>query len=98
LSRRWHRATSLSKILGARTTCRTCGGITVNAIAPGPLDTPMVHRTVPADRMAQLIAGVPVGALGDPTFVANMAARLCARDASFVTGATWNINGGLYMR
>jgi 3-oxoacyl-[acyl-carrier protein] reductase len=73
-------------------------GITVNALAPGPLDTPMVHRTVPADRMAQLIAGVPVGALGDPAFVANMAARLCARDASFVTGATWDINGGLYMR
>jgi 3-oxoacyl-[acyl-carrier protein] reductase len=73
-------------------------GITVNAIAPGPLDTPMVHGTVPADRMAQLIAGIPVGALGDPAFVANMAARLCARDASFVTGATWDINGGLYMR
>jgi 3-oxoacyl-[acyl-carrier protein] reductase len=73
-------------------------GITVNAIAPGPLDTPVVHRTVPADRMAQLLAGVPVGALGDPTFVANMAARLCARDAGFVTGATWDINGGLYMR
>lgn len=73
-------------------------GITVNAIAPGPLDTPVVHRTVPADRMAQLIAGIPVGALGDPAFVANMAARLCARDASFVTGATWDINGGLYMR
>jgi 3-oxoacyl-[acyl-carrier protein] reductase len=73
-------------------------GITVNAIAPGPLDTPMVHRTIPADRMAQLIAGIPVGALGDPAFVASMAARLCARDASFVTGATWDINGGLYMR
>jgi len=73
-------------------------GITVNAIAPGPLDTPMVHRTIPADRMAQLIAGIPVGSLGDPTFVAAMAARLCARDAGFVTGATWDINGGLYMR
>jgi 3-oxoacyl-[acyl-carrier protein] reductase len=73
-------------------------GITVNAIAPGPLDTPMVHRTIPADRMAQLIAGIPVGSLGDPTFVAAMVTRLCARDAGFVTGATWDINGGLYMR
>jgi 3-oxoacyl-[acyl-carrier protein] reductase len=73
-------------------------GITVNAIAPGPLDTPMVHRTVPADRMAQLIAGIPTGALGDPAFVASMASRLCARDAGFVSGATWDINGGLYMR
>jgi 3-oxoacyl-[acyl-carrier protein] reductase len=73
-------------------------GITVNAIAPGPLDTPMVHRTIPVDRMAALLAGIPVGALGDPKFVAAMAARLAARDAGFVTGATWDINGGLYMR
>jgi 3-oxoacyl-[acyl-carrier protein] reductase len=73
-------------------------GITVNAIAPGPLDTPVVHRLVPADRLAQLIAGIPVGALGDPEFVASMAARLCARDAGFVNGATWDINGGLFMR
>jgi 3-oxoacyl-[acyl-carrier protein] reductase len=73
-------------------------GITVNAIAPGPLDTPMVHRTIPADRMAQLIAGIPVASLGDPAFVAAMTARLWARDAGFVTGATWDINGGLFMR
>lgn len=73
-------------------------GITVNAVAPGPLDTPMVHRTVPPDRMAQLIAGIPVGSLGDPAFVAAMVARLCARDAGFVNGATWDINGGLFMR
>lgn len=73
-------------------------GITVNAVAPGPLDTPMVHRTVRADRMAQLISAIPVGALGDPGFVAAMVARLCARDAGFVNGATWDINGGLYMR
>jgi 3-oxoacyl-[acyl-carrier protein] reductase len=73
-------------------------GITVNAIAPGPLDTPAVHRTVPADRLAQLIAGIPVGALGDPGFVAAMVVRLCARDAGFANGATWDINGGLFMR
>jgi 3-oxoacyl-[acyl-carrier protein] reductase len=73
-------------------------GVTVNAVAPGPLDTPMVHRLVPPDRMAQMIAGIPVGALGDPGFVAAMVARLCARDAGFVNGATWDINGGLYMR
>jgi len=73
-------------------------GITVNAIAPGPLDTAMVHRTIPADRMASLLAGIPVGALGDPKFVADMVTRLAARDAGFVTGATWDINGGLYMR
>jgi 3-oxoacyl-[acyl-carrier protein] reductase len=36
--------------------------------------------------------------LGDTGFVADMTARLCARDAGFVTGATWDINGGLFMR
>ena len=73
-------------------------GVTANAIAPGPLDTPMVHQTIPADRMEQFKANVPVGTLGDPAFVGSMVARLCGRDASFITGATIDINGGLYMR
>jgi 3-oxoacyl-[acyl-carrier protein] reductase len=73
-------------------------GITANAIAPGPLNTPMVHRTIPEDRMAQFLTNIPVGALGDTGFVASMVARLCARDAGFMTGATIDINGGLYMR
>ena len=73
-------------------------GVTANAIAPGPLDTPIVHKVVPEDRMAQFLANVPVGRLGDAGFIAAMAARLCARDAGFMTGATVDINGGLYMR
>lgn len=73
-------------------------GVTVNAIAPGPLDTPMVHKTVPADRMSQLLSGIPVGELGDPDFVASIIVRFCGRDTGFMTGATLDINGGLYMR
>lgn len=73
-------------------------GVTANAIAPGPLDTPMVHQTIPAERMDQFRANIPVGTIGDPEFVGAMAARLCARDAGFITGATIDINGGLYMR
>lgn len=73
-------------------------GVTANAIAPGPLDTPMVRRTIPEDRMAQFLTNIPVGELGDPAFIASMVARLCARDTSFMTGATIDINGGLYMR
>jgi len=73
-------------------------GVTANAIAPGPLDTPIVHQVVPEDRMAQFLANVPVGRLGDVAFIASMVARLCARDAGFMTGATVDINGGLYMR
>tara|TARA_R110000868_G_C10972850_1_gene770908 strand:- start:24333 stop:25076 length:744 start_codon:yes stop_codon:yes gene_type:complete len=73
-------------------------GVTANAIAPGPLDTPMVHETISPDRMEQFKANVPVGTLGDPAFVGSMVTRLCARDAGFITGATIDINGGLYMR
>ncbi|MGF3026128.1 SDR family NAD(P)-dependent oxidoreductase [Methylobacterium aquaticum] len=74
------------------------GGVTVNAIAPGPLDTPMVHRTVPPERMAALQAAIPVGAIGDPRFVASLVVQLASPEAAFATGATWDVNGGLYMR
>lgn len=73
-------------------------GVTVNAIAPGPLDTPMVHRTVPPDRMAGLRANIPVGDIGDPRFIATLVVQLASPEAAFATGATWDVNGGLYMR
>ncbi|WP_044562895.1 SDR family NAD(P)-dependent oxidoreductase [Azospirillum sp. B4] len=73
-------------------------GITVNAVAPGPLDLPSVRRTVPADKLEQMVKTIPVGTLGDPAFVADMVVRLAAPEAGFTTGATWDVNGGLYMR
>jgi 3-oxoacyl-[acyl-carrier protein] reductase len=73
-------------------------GVTVNAVAPGPLDLPSVHRLVPAERLGPLIAAIPVKALGDPAFIADIVVRFAARDAGFATGATWDINGGLFMR
>jgi 3-oxoacyl-[acyl-carrier protein] reductase len=73
-------------------------GVTVNAVAPGPLDLPSVRRLVPPEKLAPLIAGIPVQALGDPEFIADIVVRLAARDAGFTTGATWDINGGLYVR
>lgn len=73
-------------------------GVTVNAIAPGPLDTPMVHRTIPPERMGQLRANIPVGEIGDPRFVASLVVQLASPEAAFATGTTWDVNGGLYMR
>ncbi|MFW0794845.1 SDR family oxidoreductase [Gordonia sp. CPCC 205515] len=73
-------------------------GVTVNAIAPGPHDLPVVKATVPPDRLDAVIAGIPVGRLGSPAFIADMVGLLTAENAFFVTGACWDVNGGLYVR
>ena len=73
-------------------------GVTVNAIAPGPLDLPSVRELVPADKLEGLIAGIPVRQLGSPAYVARTAVHLAAPDAGFANGAIWDINGGLMMR
>jgi 3-oxoacyl-[acyl-carrier protein] reductase len=73
-------------------------GVTVNAVAPGPLDLPSVHALLPADQLAAMVSTIPAGQLGNPAFVAEMVVKLVGEDAGFVTGATWDINGGLFMR
>ncbi|GGF11468.1 SDR family NAD(P)-dependent oxidoreductase [Williamsia phyllosphaerae] len=73
-------------------------GVTVNAIAPGPHDLPIVKKTVPADRLEGVIAGIPVGRLGSADFIADVVGLLTAPNAFFVTGACWDVNGGLYVR
>lgn len=73
-------------------------GVTVNAIAPGPLDLPIVHKTVPAERFAEFKANIPVGDIGDPAFVAQLVLQLASAESGFVSGATWDVNGGLFMR
>jgi acetoacetyl-CoA reductase len=71
-------------------------GITVNAIAPGYVDTDMV-RAVPEDVLHKIIARIPVGRLGRADDIARGVLFLTADDADFVTGATLSINGGQHM-
>jgi acetoacetyl-CoA reductase len=71
-------------------------GITVNAIAPGYIDTDMV-RAVPADVLQKIVARIPVGRLGHAEEIARGVVFLTAEDAGFVTGSTLSINGGQHM-
>lgn len=74
-------------------------GVTVNAVAPGPMDLPSVRAAVPADKLQGIIdTMIPVKSLGDPTFVADTVVHLAGPDAGFVTGAAWDVNGGIFMR
>jgi acetoacetyl-CoA reductase len=72
------------------------GGITVNAIAPGYIDTEMV-AAVPEDVLAKIVARIPVGRLGRADEIARGVLFLCGEDAGFVTGSTLSINGGQHM-
>jgi acetoacetyl-CoA reductase len=71
-------------------------GITVNAVAPGYTDTPMVAH-VPPDVLKTIIAKIPVGRLAQPSEIAHAIAFLAADEAAYITGATLSINGGLYL-
>ena len=71
-------------------------GVTVNAIAPGYIDTEMV-AAVPAPVLEKIVAKIPVGRLGHAEEIARGVAFLCSEDAGFVTGSTMSINGGQHM-
>ena len=71
-------------------------GVTVNAIAPGYIDTDMV-AAVPEAVLEKIVARIPVGRLGHAQEIARGVAFLCADDAGFVTGSTMSINGGQHM-
>ena len=76
-------------------------GITVNAIAPGPIDTDMLRATLPKGLEGgkyEHLSHVPLGRVGLPREIAAAAAWLASPDAGYVTGSTVDVNGGLYMR
>src|SRR6201998_2297656 len=70
--------------------------ITVNAIAPGYIDTDMV-RAVPAPVLEKIVARIPVGRLGKAEDIARTVLFLVADDADFITGSTLSVKGGQHM-
>jgi len=71
-------------------------GVTVNAIAPGYIDTDMV-AAVPPPVLEKIVAKIPVGRLGMASEIARGVAFLCCAEGGFVTGSTLSINGGQHM-
>jgi len=71
-------------------------GVTVNAIAPGYIDTDMV-AAVPPDVLEKIVARIPVGRLGRADEIARGVLFLCSDDGGFITGSTLSINGGQHM-
>jgi acetoacetyl-CoA reductase len=71
-------------------------GITVNAIAPGYIDTDMV-AAVPEDVLGKIVAKIPVGRLGRADEIARGVAFLVDENGGFITGSTLSINGGQHM-
>jgi 3-oxoacyl-[acyl-carrier protein] reductase len=80
---------SLAREVGSR-------GITVNAVAPGFIDTDMT-RELPEAQRAALIQQVPLGCLGKVEDIAAAVAFLASNQAAYITGETLHVNGGMYM-
>jgi 3-oxoacyl-[acyl-carrier protein] reductase len=80
---------SLAQEIGSR-------GITVNAVAPGFIDTDMTRELPEAQRKA-LLSAIPLGRLGSAEEIAAAVGFLASEDAAYITGTTLHVNGGMYM-
>ncbi len=80
---------SLAREIGSR-------NITVNAVAPGFIDTDMTRELAEEQREA-LVSQIPLSRLGDPEDIASAVAFLAGPEASYITGETLHVNGGMYM-
>ncbi len=80
---------SLAKEVGSR-------GVTVNAIAPGFIDTDMT-KGLPEDQKAKLIENIALGRLGLPQDIADAVGFLASDKAGYITGCTLHVNGGMFM-
>lgn len=80
---------SLAQEIGSR-------GVTVNAIAPGFINTDMT-KALSEDQVAKMTANIPAGRLGEPEDIAASVLFLASDESSYVTGTTMHVNGGMYM-
>ena len=80
---------SLAREVGSR-------GITVNAVAPGFIDTDMT-RALGDEQRDALLATIPLGRLGEPEEIAAVVAMLASAAGGYITGETLHVNGGMYM-
>ena len=80
---------SLAREIGSR-------GITVNAVAPGFIDTDMT-KTLPEEAKKALLQQIPLKRLGQVDEIASAVGFLASADAAYITGETINVNGGMYM-
>ena len=80
---------SLAREVGAR-------GITVNAVAPGFIDTDMT-RALPDAQKEALLSSIPLNRLGNPEEIASAVAFLASPGAAYISGETLHVNGGMYM-
>jgi 3-oxoacyl-[acyl-carrier protein] reductase len=80
---------SLAREIGSRS-------ITVNSVAPGFIQTDMTHE-VPENVQETLMKQIPLARLGLPDEIAHAVAFLASDNASYITGETLHVNGGMYM-
>jgi 3-oxoacyl-[acyl-carrier protein] reductase len=95
-----HYAATKSGMLGVtKTLARTAAplGITVNAVAPGCIETELLHQTLGEQRVEEMRSKIPLG-LGTIRDVGLAVAFLCGDGGRYITGATLDVNGGLYFR
>ncbi|KIK54411.1 hypothetical protein GYMLUDRAFT_904630 [Collybiopsis luxurians FD-317 M1] len=75
-------------------------GITVNAYAPGPIETPLLAELLADDtdgsKQAAYVGNIPVGRMGQPNDIANLVSYLASKDSGYITGQTIGVNGGIY--
>jgi NAD(P)-dependent dehydrogenase (short-subunit alcohol dehydrogenase family) len=83
----------------ARALAREVGshGVTVNSVAPGLIDTDITGDALEGERKAALVAGIPVGRNGHVTDVADLITYLCREESGYITGATYDVNGGSHI-